>query len=499
MTAQNSSAISSTKWTILSSVINGVITILIGAVLARLLTPEIYGLVAIAYIVISFAGYFVRLGVGTAIIQKEDLNSEDINFAITFSMGIGFVSAIILALLAPLIASLFAKPESNVVIAAMSLSLWFSSFSATLIGLLRRKMLFKFLSIVSVAQTIFTGIFSITMAWLGSGVWSLILPLIISQVIVLIVFFMKVKSSFETKFRFSFSGHYHILKFGSKYTLISILEYFGSNLDTIFIGRFFSAGQLGIYNRAFKLAYLPSENIITSITSVMFPVFSRLQNKIEEFKETQNRLFLFIGLISTCIAMGMVPASRDIVVVLLGPQWIESIPILVVVLFAVPFDFLAVILGLSFDATGKLNEKIKIQFAAIISLLIGLVMLYPYGPIGIALALVISHVVRFVYYLFSYQSLFSVSFKKVIKNFFSFCLSGLSVFLGSSFAVFQAKTWALNPTPSLIFEILVCAGISILFLFLYSPTLLGAKDYSQSVFTIRSFFSSRKGEKYAGK
>jgi PST family polysaccharide transporter len=497
MTAQNSSAISSTKWTILSSVINGVLTIIIGAVLARLLTPEIYGLVAIAYIVIAFAGYFVRLGVGTALVQKEDLNSEDINFAISLSMGISFISAIIMVLLAPIIATLFTKPESNAVIAVMSLSLWFSSFSSTLIGLLRRNMLFNFLSIVSIAQTIFTGIFSITMAWLGSGVWSLVWPLIIGQIIVLIVFFMKVKNSFEYKFRFSFSGQNQILKFGSKYTLISILEYFGSNLDTIFIGRFFSAGQLGLYDRAYKLAYLPSQTLITSITSVMFPVFSRLQTQMEKFKETQNRLFLFIGLLSTCIAMGMVPASRDIVLVLFGPQWLGSVPILKLLLFAVPFDFMAASLGLTFDATNKLKEKIKIQIIAVLTLLIGIFFFYKYGPIGIALAITLCQLIRFLIYTFYNQKIFSLSIKLLLRNSFQIILAGTIVFNVSQFAVAQSTKLSFSPLPSLGIAIFPCLIILLSFIIFNARTFLGVESFQEGHSKVRAFLGS-KGENNGG-
>lgn len=497
MTVQDGSTLSSTKWTILASVINGVLTIVIGAVLARLLSPAIYGLVAIAYIVISFAGYFVRLGVGTALVQKEDLNSEDINFAITFSMGIGFVSALVLALIAPLIAALFTKPESNAVIAAMSLSLWFSSFSSTLIGLLRRNMLFKFLSIVSIAQTIFTGIFSISMAWFGSGVWSLVWPLIIGQLIVLILFFMKVKSSFELNFQFSLSGYNHILKFGSRYTFISILEYFGSNLDTIFIGRFFSVSQLGLYDRAYKLAYLPSQTLITSITSVMFPVFSRLQTQMEKFKETQNKLFLFIGLLSTCIAIGMVPATRDVVLVLFGPQWLDSVPILKILLFAVPFDFMAASLGLTFDATNKLKDKIKIQTIAVFSLLIGILFLYQYGPIGIALAITLCQLLRFLIYIFFNQKIFHLPKKILLRNSIQILLAGTIVFFISRFAVVQSTKLSFSPLPALSFDIILCLFVLLSFIILNTRTFLGVDSFQEGYSIVRTFLVN-KGDKNGG-
>jgi lipopolysaccharide exporter len=496
MTAQEGSTLSNTKWTILSSVINGIITIAIGAVLARLLNPDVFGLTAIGFLVIAFAGYFVKLWVGPALIQKEQLSNGEISFAISFSMVIGFIATIVIFLFSSLIASIFNKPESTQVIEALSLLLWITSFSAPVIGLLRRNMRFKTLSIVSIAQTVLTGILSIIMAVLGLGVWSLIWPLIISQLLGLLVLFLLLRQSYPIKLSFSFSGHGYLLKFGSKYTLISILEYFGSNLDTIFMGRLFSLSQLGVYNRAYKLAYLPSENLIASITSVMFPVFSRLQNQKEEFVKTQNRLFVFVGLLSTCIAMGMVPAGKDIVLVLLGPQWISSIPILVVILFAVPFDFMSVTLGLSFDATGNLNEKIKIQITSLITLLIGIIFLYPYGPIGIATALVIAHLIRFIYYLLSNKIIFSISYKRVLRNIVSIFLAGAITFSACLFVVNKSIAWAMPPFQSLLFEIIVCSWVFIFLLFINSPSLLGVKNYTQSIDKIRTFLTSKRGKNH---
>jgi lipopolysaccharide exporter len=491
---QNNSPLTSTKWTILSSVINGIITLSVGAILARLLSPKIYGLIAISYLVVAFAGYFVRLGVGTALIQKDDLTSEDVDFAITFSMAIGFISAIVMALLSPIISTLFNKPESTSVIAAMSLSLWFASFTSTQIGLLRRNMLFKFLSIVSVVQTIFTGLLSITMASLGFGVWGLVCPLIIGQLLVLILFFFKLKGLYSLKLRFSFSGHNHLLQFGTKYTSISILEYFGSNLDTIFIGRFFSASQLGLYDRAYKLAYLPTETLITSITSVMFPVFSRLQTQMDKFKEIQNKLFLFIGLLSTCIAMGMVPASRDIILVLCGSQWLESVPILKVLLFAVPFDFMAVSIAMTFDATGKLNEKVKIQIIALLILLLGILYFYKYGPIGIAFAITLSHLLRFLIYFFVNQKVFSIPYKLIIRNAFQIIMAGVFIFFISQFMVGQSTFLSFPPYAALGLEIISCFLVFVLFMFVNAPILLGVETLAQSLSVIQEFLSKGRND-----
>lgn len=491
MSLQNNSALSGTKWTVFSSIVNAIISVGFGAVLARLLTPEIFGLIAIASLVIAFASYFVKLGMGAALIQKEHLSSEEISFALTFSMGLGLLAAVLLALFSPFIASLFNKPDSASIIAVMGLSLWFSSVLTTMTGLLRREMEFKYLSITNIAQTIFVGVFSIIMAKLGFGIWSLAWPLIISQLLVMILLFIKIKKTQPVRLSFSFSEHGHLIQFGTRITFISILEYFGSNLDTIFVGRLFSTSQLGLYNRAYKLAYLPSENLITSITSVMFPVFSRLQKEPNRFKETQNKLFLFIGIISTCISMGMVPAARDIIIVLLGSQWLDSAPVLMIILFAVPFDFMSVSIAITFDASGKLREKTMIQTITIIALLIGYTLFNKFGLIGITIVLASSHVLRFLLYSIVNQRLLDISYKKLVKNNIMIFLAGNVTYFTSWIVVSLTTKLSLLPFPALILEISSCLFVFLFFLTINSPSFLGVNNLKESFSVVKSFLIAK--------
>lgn len=486
MTKQNEGAVSSTKWTLLSSVLNAVITLVIGAILARLLTPAIFGLIAIAFLVVALASFLTRFGVGPALIQKENLTPENIGFALTFSVIFGGLVAFLVVLFAPSIASLFQKVEAAPLIAAMGLSLWVASFTATIGGLLRRNMEFRFLSLISIAQTLVSGVLSLIMAIMGFGVWSLVWSLIIGQTLGLLLILNKVFRSIPFKLNFNFSGNKQLLNFGTKYTALGILEYFGSNLDTFFVARLFSPSQVGFYNKAFRLAYLPTENLITSITSVMFPIFSRLQTELEKFKLTQNKLILFVGLTTMSIAMGMVPAAKDIVSVLLGNQWNDSIPILKIILFAVPFDFLSVTYGLSFDALGKLSQKIAIQFFTLLILVIGFINFYQYGLAGIAFALVLSHVIRFLVYLLFNQRILHISSQVLIRTIVKIIVTGIFVFAASYLAAFLSGFWDFSSWLALCFEILLCVLVYFLVLFINGPYFLEVKSYSQTVSNIKA-------------
>ena len=491
MTSHPPNIFSSINWNISSTIVSAIITIIFGAILARLLGPAAYGIIAIANLTNAFARYFVRMGIGPAIIQSGNPSSNDIDFVVTFSMGIGFLAAVIVALLSPLVALFFKQPGSTPVIAIMGLSLWFSAFSSSISGVLVRNMQFKQLAIIRLAQTFFSGASSIVMAYLGFGIWSLVWPLILGQFLGMLAIINLVNRTYPLKPRFSFAGHDHLIKFGSLYSLNSLLEYFGSNLDTIFVGRLFSAFQLGLYNRAFSLAYLPSESLITSITSVMFPVFSRLQSSNEKFIETQNKLFLFIGLLSSSIAMGMIPAARDITLVLLGSQWLEAIPLLMILLFGVPFDFMAATIAMTFDASAKLGEKTRIQIVTILILLIGIFLLYPFGTVGIATALVLSSVIHFLIYVLQNQKTFSLSYYILFWNLTTIFLSGMATFFCSKTAAYLAKTMLLSPTLALFFEIIACLVVFILFLIVNAPKLLGVKNLAQCFLTIKDFLNKK--------
>lgn len=491
MNIQNEGAVSSTKWTLLSSVINAIITLVIGAILARLLNPAIFGLIAIAFLVVALASFLTRLGVGPALIQKENLTPENIGFALTFSIIFSGLVAGVVVLFAPTIALLFKKVEAAPLIAAMGLSLWIASFTATIGGLLRRNMEFRFLSLISVVQTLVTGVLSVIMAIIGFGVWSLVWSLIFGQILGLLIIFNKTIRSTVFKLNLNFSGNKHLLSFGTKYTALGILEYFGSNLDTFFVARLFSPSQVGFYNKAFRLAYLPTENLITSITSVMFPIFSRLQTDLEKFKHEQSRLILFVGLTTISISMAMVPAAKDIIAVLLGNQWLDSILILKIILFAVPFDFMSVSYGLTFDALEKLSQKIVIQSFTLLILIIGFLNFYTYGLPGIAIALVISHVIRYLVYLFLNQKIVYIPWKKIIRTLLMITIAGIIIFSSSYLATFLTDLWGFPSWLALILEIFVCLLVYLLILFINGPFLLDSNSYSQVISKIKGFFQTK--------
>lgn len=477
--------LSSVNWTISSSIINALIAITAGAILARILGPSAYGIIAIANLVVSFASYFVRMGVGPALIHHENLTQDDIDFSTTFSMGVGLLATIVIALIAPLIAIFFDKPESAAVVAVMGFSLWFSASSNNIASLLQRSMQFKQTALVNLGQSLTAAIFSISLAYLGLGVWSLVWSQIASRLISMIILFSLVYRIYPIRPRFSFIGHEHLLKFGAKYSINSFLEYIGSNLDTIFVGKLFPAAQLGFYNRSYLLAYLPTENIMASINSVMFPVFSRLQTDQEKFKKAQLRLLLLTGLISSTIAMGMIPVTENLVLLLLGEKWLTAAPIMTVILLAVPFDFMAVSMAITFDASGNLKQKTGIQTVTIFALAVGIFAFSSFGLIGIAYALAISHAFRFLLYLFKSKTLFSIPVSSILKTIGIIGIAGALTFLGSAVSLEVASRMKLNNIFSLILSIFSCAIITSFMFFANSPSLLNEKTYKQSFIKIK--------------
>jgi lipopolysaccharide exporter len=188
---------------------------------------------------------------------------------------------------------------------------------------------------------------------------------------------------------FSLKRNQALYLFGSKFSVISFLEFLTYSIDSIFIGRYLGSDKLGIYNRATLLVNLPTQSMTTSMSKVLFPSFSRIQSNFAKLKEAFGSAIVILGIALFPVCLGISVAAREIVTVVLGPQWIESIAILQVFAIAVPFHLMLHFDGLILDATANLNIKLVTRIIHLAVLAILYMALSGLGLIGFAAAMVI--------------------------------------------------------------------------------------------------------------
>ena len=380
-------------WGGASTVINVVFQLMFMAVMARLLDPLHFGLIAMANVMLRFLYYFAQLGVGPALIQKPELVDGDVRAALSVSIGISTLCIVLAILAAPLAQRYFEMPELALVIQVLSINFLLGGLSTVSLSLLRREMRFKEIAWVeSISYIVGYGLVGIGLALLGFGVWSLVGAVLGQSLLTVLLGFYF--SRHELGVRHQRSQRNHFFSFGATYSLIGFVEFLSGSIDALIVGKLFGTAATGIYGRASLLANLPVQQPANIVTRALFPILSRLGSARQI--HTLQIGTLVIGSYALATTLGMIAAANDIVLVMLGEKWIAAIPILQLLALAVAPQYLSHLIGINLDAMGELRPKLLIQTGVLVLLIIAFVVLKPYGIQGIAMAIVLAEWCRFV-------------------------------------------------------------------------------------------------------
>jgi len=456
------------KWSYLDTVINAVLQIGYTAVMARLLSPADFGLVAMANVVLRFGSYFAQMGMGSALVQKKDLSQEEIRAGFTSNVILSGVMFWIIWLAAPLSIYIFNNDNVGPIVRWLALSFIFTGLSTTALSLLRRTLDFRSIAIIHIISLIFgyAGV-GIIMAVNGFGVYSLIgAALSQGAILAILAYFF---SRHNLKFIFKWIHYKRLFSFGARVSIISFMEFISSNLDTMTIGRFMGDIALGFYNRAFMLVNLPMQYLVTSFSRVLMPSFSQIQDQTYRIKNAYLSSILLVSSVLIPVSWGISVAAKDIVMVVLGDKWSASIPILQIISLAIPFNLLKHLAAIIFEAVGELNIKIKIELFNIVLLIVLFYILSDFGVIGFAVAVSVSQILVFIIYMI-------LSNRRLhINRMEMFCAlkpSLQSTIIICTFIYFFRNFIISNSIPifvTLFIEILV-SGLLLLFLFVFSPS-----------------------------
>lgn len=388
-----SKAVSGLKWSSAGTIANAVMQIGYTSAMARLLAPEAFGLVALSAVILRFGYYFANLGLNQAIIQKEELTTENIRAAFTSSALLGIVFTVLAWLLAPFAVLIFDMPEVVPIVRVMALAFVIGGFSATATSLLQRNMRFKELSIVETASYVisYLGV-GILLAWLDFGVWSLVYASLLQSALVAAGAYVMARHNVLPVVRWE--AYRALLAYGSKMSVISFFEFIYTELATLLIGRVYGAYRLGIYNRAFMLVNLPMYNLTRTVSRVVFPSFSKLQSETEKLAKVYLSSTTLLATLIIPVCLGIMVAAPEIVYVVLGDKWGEAIPVLQVLSLAIPLSFITMFAGIVCDAKAVLNWKIVITITLIVVISGLFFLLQDYGLVGFGFALLVSEFVR---------------------------------------------------------------------------------------------------------
>ncbi|AYA36874.1 lipopolysaccharide biosynthesis protein [Hymenobacter oligotrophus] len=404
------------KWTTGASITTALLQVGYTAVMARLLTPAEFGLVALAGVILRFGSYFAQMGMEQAIIQKPDITTQDVRAAFTSSALLGALFTAILVVGAPLAVAFFHEPKAVPVVRVLALGLLLTGLNATALSLLRRQMRFQILAIIEVAAYVLSyGGIGIVMAWAGFGVWALVGAQVGQLLLLTVMAYAAARHSLLPIFQWAV--YRPLVAYGSRMSAISFLEFLTGSLDTLLIGRLLNAAALGLYNRAWMLIGLPIYLLTSSIAKVIFPSFSQLQHDRPKLREVYLSSIMLIGAVVMPTCAGAAMAAPEIVLVMLGPKWLEAAPILQMVCVAFSMSMVTMFAGVVCDATATLTPKLilNIGYTALLPLLF--VMMAPYGLVGVAAAVVMGEVVRTILYMSLMNRVLAVAPLAVLRSY----------------------------------------------------------------------------------
>ena len=299
-----------------------VIQLISTVVLARLLSPEDYGIIAMVLAVTTFAGLFRDLGLSAAAIQKKKLTRAQQSNLFWINVAMGSMLTVLVAASSSLVAHFYAKPELFKVTMALSANFVIVSLGTQHGAMLVKRMQFVRKAIATISGSLVTLVVAVTLAFHGYSYWSLVWGNIAGAVITTI--WLLVLSPFRPMWLSKGSGVRDMLGFGANITAFELINYFSRNLDKILIGRVWGAETLGLYSRAYSLLMLPITSIRGPINAVAFPAMSKLQDDPKKLRDYYLKVVATIAWLSMPLAAFLFISSELVVALILGEKWVGA-------------------------------------------------------------------------------------------------------------------------------------------------------------------------------
>lgn len=356
----------------------------VSIVLARLLAPENFGLIAIVTIIISIANVFIQSGLGTALIQKKDADNLDFSSVFYASLSLTTIIYTGIFFTTPLIAQFYNNDELIPIIRVLTLTLFIGVFSSIQYAYVARNMMFKKLFFRSMGSIIPSSIVGISLAFAGFGVWALVAQQLFSASLSVIILWFTVP--WRPRLSFSFQRLGKLFSFGWKLLLSSILDTIYSQIQGIVIGKMFSPASLAFYDRGSHFPYIIVNNINNSIQAVMLPSLAAYQDDRPQVKKMMRRAIVTSSFLIIPMMAGLAAIAEPLVLVLLGEKWLPCVPFVRIFCFFYAFYPIHTSNLSAINALGRSDIFLKLEIIKKIyglAILIGFIF-YFRSPIGIA-------------------------------------------------------------------------------------------------------------------
>jgi len=321
-----SRTISGVSWSLTSQLVRQALTVIVGIVLARLLSPQEFGLVAMVMVIGNFALLIAELGLGAGLVQRREVNEAHFSSVFWLNLLVGLALTGLFAAGAPLVAAFYGEPRLEPLTLALSFLFLLRALTVVPQARLARALDFRGLAIADIAAALIAGGLAIGLALTDHGVWSLVTRLLTAAGASAVLIFILAR--WRPRPAVSGAALKQLLGFGGSLFASESLGYWSRNLDNLLIGRVLGTAPLGLYSRAYELMLYPLQNVSQAIGRVMFPALSQIQDQPERVKRVHLRVTRVVALLTFPMCLGLLVVAEPFVLALFGEQWRGMIPVL---------------------------------------------------------------------------------------------------------------------------------------------------------------------------
>jgi len=359
-------AFSALKWNYAGTGVRMGANFAIGIVLASLLGPKPYGQVAIAALVIGFGNLVADIGLGSALIQKEEIGDEDVRFV--FTVQVLFAALLVSALwpLTPWIVAFFHQPETVPIVRAMFPMFIFQAFGRTASSLLGRKLQQKRIQTAQLVSYLAGYVcLGIPLAIAGVGAWSLVAAQLVQSLLNAAILYAATLHPIKPLL---WPRNTNLMRFGGKVVGANIFNWWISNADNLTVGRACGVAELGLYSRSFTLVNLPVNALISNLQAILFPAYSRAQSRSPLIRQTYLASLAIVAMVMLPLFAVIAVIPHAVIGGIYGRRWMAAAPVVVPLALAMPLDSMMSLAGPVLWGVGKVERELWVQMATAVGM-----------------------------------------------------------------------------------------------------------------------------------
>ena len=423
----------------------------ISIILARMIAPHDFGLLAMLTIFISVANIFVDSGFSSALVQKKERTEKDFSTVFYFNIVISILIYLFLFFLSPFIARFYNEPVLELLTKVISLNIVINSFAVVQRAILVIRVDFKRQAKFSLISVLISGFIGIILACNGFNVWALVVQSLLCNILNTFFYILYVK--WTPLVVFSVTSFKLLFSFGSKLLISGLINSIYLNLYSLVIGKFYSATDVGFFNRAYSLAQFPSSNLVSVMSRAMFPIQCELQNDIIKLKQSFFSYLRFSCFVIFPLMVGLAFVSKPLILFLLSDTWSEAILPLSIISFAYMWYPIMHIDSQLLTVIGRSDLFLKAEVIKKTAGVVILITTIQYGLLILCLGLFAYSIIDILVIIFFLKKVIDISFWDHIVNIGPILLS--SLFMGFTIYSFLYLFDNLNNFISLMLALFV--------------------------------------------